>query len=109
MLRRQNRLKQRETTHQKNSLKVFLPCISLVYNISTNHKNRTLFLIVVSSSAVGNAVKRNLLKRRVRHIIKKLEYLWKDGGTYSFYFKKGAEKKLFKELEKDIIFLFNKV
>ncbi len=66
------------------------------------------FSFVVSSKVSNKAVKRNLLKRRGYHIAKKLLPFVRPSFLCVFYFKKGADKATFKNIEKEITTLLEK-
>lgn len=66
------------------------------------------FAFVVSSRVAKKAVERNKLKRRVRHIIRKVLPEIKRGLGIIIFFKKGSEKLSFQELEKEILRIFKK-
>ena len=107
MLPQENRLKQKDRLSLKNSKRAQIGFISVTFTSlpqKTEHLN-TKFVFIIPSRFVPSATKRNLLRRRVRHIIKKLENKW-EKGVYSFYFKKGSEKKTFQDLEIEINTLF---
>jgi ribonuclease P protein component len=65
-----------------------------------------VFAFVVSSKNIKRAVDRNKLKRRARHIVKKILPKIEKGLSAIIFFKKGAEKKTFLELEKEINDIF---
>ncbi len=67
----------------------------------------SVFTFVVSSKVSKKAVERNKIKRRARHIIKKMMPKVENGLGMIFFFKKGAEKMVFSELEKEINDIFN--
>jgi ribonuclease P protein component len=71
--------------------------------ISEKH---SIFAFVVSSKVAKKAVERNKLKRRARHIIKKMLPKIEKGLGVIIFFKKGVEKMTFSELEKEINDIF---
>ena len=66
-------------------------------------KNRRLGL--VTSSKVGIAVKRNLIKRRLREIFRLNKHKIKPGTDIVFILRKGADRFDFHKLEEDILLL----
>lgn len=66
------------------------------------------FAFVVSSRIAKKAVERNKLKRRARHIVKKMMPEIKKGLGIIIFFKKGSEKTTFKELERELRAIFQK-
>ena len=65
-----------------------------------NSKN---FLGITVSKKVGNAVKRNYLKRIIRSIIRNNINLIPNGILFEVIPKKGAEKSSYHLLEKDLV------
>lgn len=70
-------------------------------------EKHSVFAFVVSFKVTKKAVERNKLKRRARHIIKKILPKIKKGLGVIIFFKKGVEKMTFPELEKEINDIFN--
>lgn len=66
------------------------------------------FTFVVSSKVAKKAVERNKLKRRARHIIRKMLAEIKKGLGIIIFFKPGSEKFNFQELEEAIKTIFKK-
>ena len=77
-------------------------------NINNTAKRPQLFAFVVSSKTEKLAVKRNLLKRRGRHIVRNDNSLIDKDYDCVFFFKKGVSMLSFKELEGKIVFLLRK-
>lgn len=71
-------------------------------------KSDALFGFVVPLKVGKNAVGRNLLKRRGRHIIRKYLTQIKNNQAYVIMFKFGSAQLSFKELESEILALFKK-
>lgn len=69
-------------------------------------QNRRLGLI--TSSKVGIAVKRNLIKRRLREIFRLNKHKIKPGTDIVFILRKGADKFEFHKLEEAILSLLGK-
>lgn len=67
----------------------------------------SVFAFVVSSKISKKAVERNKIKRRARHIIKKIMPKIEKGLGVIFFFKKGVERITFSELEKEINDILN--
>lgn len=66
------------------------------------------FTFVVSSSISKSAVKRNLLKRRGRHVLNSNKDKIKEGTALIFLFKKESLNSKFEEIKKDMLFLLEK-
>ncbi len=77
-----------------------------VYKISP--KEAPAFSFVVSKKVARLAVSRNVLKRRGRSVIQKIKERIQNHCVGAFFFKKGAEKLSFKELEEEVVFLLSK-
>lgn len=69
--------------------------------------NEKKFTLTVPSSVSKSAVKRNLLKRRGRHILNLNKDKIDDKTALIFIFNKESLEAKFKELEEDILFLIN--
>lgn len=67
-----------------------------------------VFAFVVPLKTAKKAVARNKLRRRARHIVKKHLGFIKEGAVAIFFFKKGAEKMKFWELEQKMLELLKK-
>lgn len=67
-----------------------------------------IFAFVIPSKTAKKSVERNKLKRRARHIVKKQLGSIKGGMAAVFFFRKGAEKMEFLELEKEMLKLFER-
>lgn len=67
------------------------------------------FSFVVSSKVAKKAVERNKIKRRARHIIRKMLAETEKGLGIIIFFKPGSKKMSFQELEEEIKKLFKKV
>jgi len=72
----------------------------LILKITSLSTPNSLFTFVVSSKISKKSVFRNRLKRRARHIVKKLLPLAKPGFGAIIFFKPGSEKLTFQNLEK---------
>jgi ribonuclease P protein component len=70
-------------------------------------EKHSIFAFVVSSKVAKKATERNKLKRRARHIVKKILPKIKKGLGVIIFFKKGTEKMTSLELEKEINDIFN--
>jgi len=79
----------------------------LYLKITPLSEKYSVFSFVVPSKVAKKAVERNKLKRRARHIIKKMLPKIEKGLGVIIFFKKGAEKMTFSELEKEINDIFN--
>lgn len=66
------------------------------------------FSFVVPKKVSKKAVARNKLKRRARHITGKMAPSFIPGLAVAVFFKKGADKLAFKELEEKMIFLYKR-
>lgn len=62
--------------------------------------------VVISKKAVPKAVSRNLLKRKLSHVLRTAVY---PNHSIVVYVKKGADKKTFAEIQKEITALSEKV
>lgn len=60
------------------------------------------------SNKIGKAVVRNLVKRRLRAILRENLCAIKQKGQMVFIAKEGIEKADFKEIEKDVKYLIGK-
>jgi len=80
---------------------------NLSLKIAPTAENRSRFAFVVSSKVAKRAVDRNKIKRRARHIVKKMLPKIEKGLGVIIFFKKGVEKMTFSELEKEINDIFN--
>ena len=58
---------------------------------------------------IGNAVKRNKLKRRIKSIIDNNKNIYQNNMTYVIIAKKEAMELKYCELEKELITLFLKI
>tara|TARA_B100000745_G_scaffold104528_3_gene66774 strand:- start:1980 stop:2303 length:324 start_codon:yes stop_codon:yes gene_type:complete len=106
VLSKHHRLSQKEKTPKiRGSVRFSGVFMSSTFVPHRNGDTSTKFLIVAPTRAIKKATQRNLVRRRVRHIIKKLEPKWKK-GTYSLYLKKNSERVSFKELEEDVKKIF---
>ena len=65
----------------------------------------SVFAFVVSTKVSGSAVMRNKIKRRLRHIIKKYYSNIVSGYCVVIFAQRKAATTLFRELEKDILYL----
>jgi ribonuclease P protein component len=70
--------------------------------------NDNTFTAVVPLKVVSKAVERNKLKRRARHIFRKMLPEIKKGLGIIIFFKPGSEKLKFQELEEEIKVIFKK-
>lgn len=73
---------------------------NLFLRITSLSTSISLFTFVVSLKVSKKPVIRNKLKKRARHIIKKLLFQIKPGLGVIIFFKPGSEKLSFSELEK---------
>lgn len=89
----------------KKGKSFFSPYLSL--KIAPTIENQSRFAFVVSSKVSKKAVERNKIKRRARSIVQKNLSKIKKQINAIIFFKKGAEKMTFQELEKEINDIFN--
>ncbi|MBQ4874935.1 MAG: ribonuclease P protein component [Rickettsiaceae bacterium H1] len=68
-----------------------------------------IFVGFIVSKKVGKAVKRNLIKRRLRVITQKLLINEDSGKNYVLIAKKSASDATFTELKQDLLFCLKKV
>ena len=64
---------------------------------------RKNFVLIVLKKTVRNIVKKNLLKRRVKHILAKHKNFTNPNLLYVFILKKGTSALAYKNLEKEIL------
>ena len=108
MLSKQNKISRKTFLNIfKKGLVIFAPNISLRY-FKTNKENNPKFSFVVSKAVDKKAVNRNLLKRRGYSIARKHIKKIKNNCFFIFFFKKGAVKLSFKDLEEEIVYLLKK-
>ncbi|MBU0613649.1 ribonuclease P protein component [Patescibacteria group bacterium] len=86
---------------------VFLPSLSLRY-LRKDKKEESRFGFVVSGKIYKKSVERNLLKRRMRVIIKKQLPQILSGYDYIVSARPGIKNKSYQEIEKEIEKLFEK-
>ncbi|MFA6525122.1 MAG: ribonuclease P protein component [Patescibacteria group bacterium] len=86
---------------------VFLPTLSLRYLLKGKSEN-SRFGFVISSKIYKKSVDRNLLKRRMRAIIKKQIENILPGYDFIISARPGVKNKKFTEIEKEIERLFRK-
>ncbi|MFA6392074.1 MAG: ribonuclease P protein component [Patescibacteria group bacterium] len=86
---------------------IFLPSLSLRY-LQKKEKVNSRFGFVISKKIYKNSVDRNLLKRRMRAIIKKQLPNIFSGYDFIISARPGVKNKSFKEIEADIEKLFRK-
>ena len=79
-----------------------------IINKEKNKEEKTKFGITFTKH-IGNAVTRNKLKRRIKDIIDKNETIYEKSTTYIIIAKKTTLELTYKELEKELIYLFNKI
>lgn len=79
-----------------------------IINKEKNKEEKTKFGITFTKH-IGNAVTRNKLKRRIKDIIDKNETIYEKSITYIIIAKKNTLELTYKELEKELIYLFNKI
>jgi len=75
--------------------------------ISAPETVESAFAFVVSRKVTNMAVKRNLLKRRGRHIVREATEKLKNKYTGVFFFKKDADSLSFEELQEEIASLLS--
>jgi ribonuclease P protein component len=78
----------------------------LSLKIAPVSENQSRFAFVVSSKVAKKAVDRNKIKRRARNIVQKNLGKIKRQINAIIFFKQGAEKLAFAELEKEINDIF---
>jgi len=71
-------------------------------------EKHSIFAFVVSSKVVKKAVERNKIKRRARHIVKKILPRVKNGLGIIIFFKKKIGGMTFADIEKEIMAVFKK-
>ena len=78
--------------------------------IKPNKSKSQNFLGIAISVKTAKAVKRNYIKRLIRENYKNMEMKIKNGNDIVFLWKKKADTKnaTFKNIEKDIIWIFDK-
>lgn len=76
----------------------------VVKKVKKEIQEKSLF-IAVSKAAVPSAVKRNLLKRRIRAIIR--PFVERGGNNFFVVVKKGADMVSFEDLKREIVKAIN--
>lgn len=79
-----------------------------IINKEINNDNIVKFGITFTKN-IGNAVKRNKLKRRIKSIIDNNKNIYQNNMTYVIIAKKEAMELKYCELEKELITLFLKI
>ncbi|MBQ6547206.1 MAG: ribonuclease P protein component [Bacilli bacterium] len=79
-----------------------------IINKEENNENKTKFGITFSKN-LGNAVTRNKLKRRIKNIIDQNNKIYEKNSTYIIIAKKDAIYLSYKQLEEELINVFNKI
>lgn len=82
--------------------------ISLKYVEKNEPGEKNRYSFVVSSKVSKSAVVRNLLKRRARHAVRKHSSKIKKPITAVFFFKQGANKLDFSQIETEILSLLSR-
>ena len=90
---------------KKNS--IFLPSLSLRY-LQREKREKSRFGFVISGKIYKNSVDTNLLKRRMRAIIKKNLPHILPGFDYIISARSGIKNKSYQEIEKEMEKLFKK-
>ncbi|MCX6731554.1 MAG: ribonuclease P protein component [Candidatus Parcubacteria bacterium] len=106
MLAKKNRINKKLFEEIFKRGKIFSsPNLSLKIAPTTEKQSR--FTFVVSSKVAKRAVDRNKIKRRARNIVRKFLPEIKKQINAIIFFRKGAGKMTFSELEKEINDIFN--
>lgn len=79
-----------------------------IINKETNKENIPKFGITFTKH-IGNAVTRNKLKRRIKSIIDNNKKIYQTNQNYIIIAKKTTLELTYQELEKELIYLFNKI
>lgn len=80
------------------------------YFIINKEKNNDITKFGITfTKHIGNAVTRNKLKRRIKNIIDTNPKMYKAKTTYIIIAKKSTLELTYQELEKQLIYLFNKI
>lgn len=79
-----------------------------IINQEENSDNLARFGITFVKG-IGNAVTRNKLKRRVKSIIDKNKFLYRNSKNYIIIIRKQCIEISYQELEKNLIHLFSKM
>ena len=79
-----------------------------IINREKNSENKAKFGITFTKN-IGNAVTRNKLKRRIKNIIDNNDKIYEKNSTYIIIAKKEAINLSYKELEKELINVFNRI
>jgi len=104
-LPKKNRFQRKFLKNQSG--KIFSSSKHFSFKQKENANKTPKFSVIVSSKIINKANKRNLIKRRIKEVIRKFI---KENTTPSgfFYVKGGAGKLSFKEIEKEVLFLLKK-
>lgn len=105
MLARKHRINKKLFEEILKKGKIFSSDYLYIKTLPISEKH-SAFTFVVSSKVAKRAVERNKLKRRARHIVKKILPKIEKGLGVIIFFKKGVEKMTFSELEKEINDIF---
>lgn len=79
-----------------------------IINKEKNEENKVKFGITFTKH-IGNAVTRNKLKRRIKSILDTNKKIYNQNTTYIIIAKKNTIDLTYKELEKELKNLFNKL
>lgn len=82
---------------------------SKYFIINQEYNNEITKFGITFTKHIGNAVTRNKLKRRIKSIIDNNENITKKKTTYIIIAKKTTLDLTYQELEKELIYLLNKI
>src|SRR3989338_4589535 len=99
MLPKSRRLKTKDFKNMRRASSVSAPHMMLRFVKVPTGKEK--YAVIVSASAYKKAVSRNLLRRRIYHIIGK--HPFPPQNTLTVTIKKGALDLTFKELEQELL------
>ena len=107
MLANKNRLKKRKEFNYiyKNGEYSACKTLSIIYCKSYKKPIKVGFSV---SAKIGNAVTRNLIKRRMREVIKGVIPSLNNNYNYIIVARKGVEENTYSEIQKSIIYCLNK-
>ena len=90
-----------------NSKNVYKNRYFYIYN-DINNENKYRFAICVSKK-IGNAVTRNKVKRQVKDIIDKSNFIFQNNNDYVIILRKEINSINYNEIKSNLLDLFNKV
>ncbi|MEW5907888.1 MAG: ribonuclease P protein component [Patescibacteria group bacterium] len=71
----------------------------LLKTLKINNQKSPKFAFIIPQRTAKKSTARNKIKRRARHITKKISHLFNSNSASVFLLKKGIDKLKFKELE----------